>query len=66
MSCLRERHKRARKREKETSVCQTPPWLCSSTQPGKEGIHILTDESGVSRKGNFTQSDTLRCGSAEI
>lgn len=42
------------------------PWLCSFTQPCKVGIHILTDESGEAQKGNFTQSDTLRCGSAEI
>lgn len=68
---LPERDTKEQEREKRKLVSVkhphlSLPWLCSFTQPGKEGIHILTDESGEARKGNFTQSDTLRCGSAEI
>lgn len=70
ISCLAwEKDKRARKKEKETNVKHphlSLPWLCSFTQPCKVGIHILTDESREAQKGDFTQSDTLRCGSAEI
>lgn len=68
---LPERETKEQEREKRELVSVkhphlSLPWLCSFTQPGKVGIHILTDESGEARKGNFTQSDTLRCGSAEI
>ena len=65
----RETKEQERKKRKLMSVKHphlSLPRLCSFTQPCKVGIHILTDESGEAQKGNFTRSDTLRCGSAEI